>query len=88
MKEIDSLLDLAPEDVPKARRFLLEINLSELSKFYLETQKYWTLAVIAALKAKALESAQRARAKRVRRKLNTKISSKKKLGIVAIEQQL
>ncbi len=54
MKEINVLLDLAPEDVPKASQFLLKINLSELSKFHLETQKYWTLAVDAALKAKAL----------------------------------
>jgi hypothetical protein len=57
MKEIDVLLDLAPEDVPKASQFLLELNFSELSKFHLETQKYWTLVVDAALKAKALESA-------------------------------
>jgi hypothetical protein len=46
------------------------------------------LAVDAALKAKALESSQRARAKQVRRKLNTKIPSRKKLGIVTIEQQI
>ena len=88
MRQLNVLLDLAPEDVPKASRFLLKINFSELSTSNLETQKYWMLAVDGALKAKALESAQRARAKRVRRKLNTKISSKKKLGIVAIEQQL
>jgi hypothetical protein len=46
------------------------------------------LAVDAALKAKALELAQGARAKRVRRKLNTKIPSRKKLGIVAVEHQI
>ncbi len=44
--------------------------------------------VDAALKAKALGFAQGARAKRVRRKLNTKIPSRKKLGIVTIEQQI
>jgi hypothetical protein len=88
MKEINILLDLAPKDVPKANQFLLKINFFELSKFHLETQKYWTLAVDAALKAKALESAQGARAKQVRRKLNTKIPSRKKLGIETIEQQI
>jgi hypothetical protein len=81
-------LILLPEDVPKASRFLLELNSSELSNFHLETQKYWTLAVDTTLKAKALESAQRARTKRVRRKLNTNIPSRKKLGIVDIEQQI
>jgi hypothetical protein len=88
MQQLNVLLDLAPEDVPKASRFLLEINFSELSTSNLETQKYWTLAVDVALKAKALESVQGARAKRVRRKLNTKIPSRKKLGIAAIEQQI
>jgi hypothetical protein len=88
MKEINVLLDLAPGDIPKASRFLLKINFSELSNLYLETQKYWTLAVDAALKAKALESSQGARAEQVRRKLNTKIPSRKKLGIVTIEQQI
>jgi hypothetical protein len=46
------------------------------------------LVVDIALKAKALELAQGAGAKRVRRKLNTKTPSRKKLGIVAIEQQI
>ncbi len=57
MRQLNVLLDLAPENVPKASQFLLEINFSELSTSNLETQKYWTLAVDAALKAKALESA-------------------------------
>jgi hypothetical protein len=46
------------------------------------------LAVDAALKAKALESAQGARAKWVQQKLNTKIPSRKKLSIATIEQQI
>jgi hypothetical protein len=62
MKEINVLSDLPPEDVPKASWFLLEINFSKLSNFHLATQKYWMLAVDA-LKAKALESVQGARAK-------------------------
>jgi hypothetical protein len=54
----------------------------------LKPKKYWTLAVDAAFKAKALESAQGARAKLVRQKLNTKIPSRTKLGIATIEQQI
>ncbi len=42
----------------------------------------------AALKAKALELARGARAKRIRRKINTKIPSKKKLGIATVEHQI
>ncbi len=42
----------------------------------------------AALKAKALESARGACAKRVWWKLNTKIPSRTKLGIATIEQQI
>ncbi len=88
MQQINILLDLAPEEVPEDSRFLLENNFSELSSYHLETQKYWTLAVDAALKAKALESARGARAKRVQRKLNTKIPNRKKLGIAIVEQQI
>lgn len=60
----------------------------ELSKHHLETQRYWTLAVDAALKASALEQARGAQAKRVRRKLNTKVPSQRKLGIGAGEHQI
>jgi hypothetical protein len=48
MREIESLSSLAPKDAPEASRFLLEINFTELSKFHIETQKYWTLAVTTA----------------------------------------
>jgi hypothetical protein len=58
MQQLNVLSDLAPENVPEASRFLLKINFSELSTSNLETQKYWTLAVDVALKAKASESAQ------------------------------
>ncbi len=40
MMEMKSLADLAPEDVPEASKFLLEINFTELSKYHIETQKY------------------------------------------------
>jgi hypothetical protein len=54
---MESLSDLAPKDVPEASRFLLEINFTDLSKFHIETQKYYTLAVHAALAAQDLEQA-------------------------------
>jgi hypothetical protein len=88
LQHINSLLDLAPEDLPESSCFLLEIDFSELSTYHLETQKYWTLAVDAALKANAFKYAQGQRAKRVWQKLNTKIPSRKKLGIAIIEHQI
>ncbi len=88
VQQINVLSEVAPEEVPKDSRFLLEINFSELSKTHLETQTYWTLAMVAALKAKAMESARGARAKRIRRRLNTKIPRRMKLGITSVEQQI
>jgi hypothetical protein len=85
---VEALLDLAPEDVPVESRFLLKINYTNLATFHTETQKYWTLAVRAAIHAKTLQQARGARSKQVRRKNNSKIPSRKKIGIVAIEQQI
>ncbi len=88
MKEMEALSDLAPEDVPEASRFLLKINFTELSKCHIETQKYWTLAVNATLAAQNCEQARGAKAKQVRGRINTKIPSRQKLGLMAIEQQI
>ncbi len=87
LKEVEALLDLAPEDVSAESRFLLKINYTDLATFHIETQKYWTLAVRAAIHTKTLEQAQGARSKQIRWKNNSKIPSRKKMGIVAIEQQ-
>ena len=88
LHHINSLSEVSPEELPESSRFLLEINFLELSKHHLETQWYWTLAVDAALKANALEQARDARAKRVLRKLNTKVPSRWKLGIAAVKHQI
>lgn len=85
---INEFSEVAPEEVPKDSQFLLEINFSEYTKSHLETQTYWTLAMDVAITAKALESARGARAKRIRCRLNTKIASRTKLGITAVEQQI
>jgi hypothetical protein len=88
MKKMEALSDLAPEDIPEASRFLLKINFTELLKCHIETQKYWTLAVNAALAAQNCERARGVRAKRVRGQINAKIPSRQKLWLVAIEQQI
>jgi hypothetical protein len=84
----ETLSNLASEHVPKASRFLLEINFTNLSRFQTKTQKYWTLAVNTARTAQELDLARGARAKRAKQKVNAKILSRKKLSIVAIEQQI
>ncbi len=63
MREMEVLADLSLEDVPEASRFLLEINFTELSRLHVETQKYWNLAVNAALTAQNRELARGAREK-------------------------
>ena len=88
LQHINTLSEVSPEELPESSRFLLEINFSELSKHHLQTQRYWTLAVDATLKANALEQAQGAQAKRVWQKLNTKVQSRQKLGIAAVEHQI
>jgi hypothetical protein len=82
------LLKVSPEELPKLSCFLLGINFSELSKYHLETQWYWMLAADTALKAETLEQALGAQAKRVQRKLNTKVPIRQKLGIAAVKHQI
>jgi hypothetical protein len=74
--------------MPNTSRFLLKIYFFGYSIFHIETQKYWALAVNAALTAKTLELAREARAKCVKRRANAKRPSRKKFGIMAIEQQI
>jgi hypothetical protein len=88
MREIKSFSSLAPKDVPEASHFLLKINFSEISKFHIETQKHWTLAVTAARTEQELNLARGTQAKQAKNEGNTRIASRKKLGIVAIEQQI
>ncbi len=88
LQHINSLSEVSLVELPESSRFVLEINFSELSKHHLETQRYWTLAVDAALKANTLEQARGARAKQVWRKLNTKVPSRRKLGIAVGKHQI
>ncbi len=86
--ELESLAGLAPEDVPAESRFLLEINFNDLNKSNVEVQQYWILAIQAALNAQRCQLARGARAKRSKDKVNKKLPSRTKLGIVAVEQQI
>ncbi len=88
LREILELLELSPDKVPEGSRFLLEVNFTELTSSHLETQRYWTLAVNAALTAKQLDSGRGARSKRTRHKINRKLPSRKKLCVVAVKQQI
>ncbi len=87
-KEILELLDLAPDKVSETSRFLLEINFIELTKASLKTQRYWTLAVNAALKAQRLEDKRGAHPKQIQKLVNRKTPSRKKLGVVALKQKI
>jgi hypothetical protein len=51
-------------------------------------QKYWILVVESALTAQGLEAARGARAKCIHSKLNSKLPSRKKLGVIVIKQQI
>jgi hypothetical protein len=86
--ELESLAGTAPEEVPAERQFLLEINFSNLTKSHIESQKYWILAVNTALTAQQRQLALEACAKRIKDKVNQKLPSRTKLGIVAVEQQI
>jgi hypothetical protein len=58
LQTIADLSNLSPEEVPNNSRFLLEFNFTELTKAHLETQRYWTLAMNAALTARQEECQQ------------------------------
>ena len=59
-EEIHRLAELQPEDVPTESMFLLEVDSGNLTKEHVETQAYWVVAVRAARKAKAAQSARAA----------------------------
>jgi hypothetical protein len=86
--ELELLAGIAPEDVPAKSQFLLEINFSKLFKSHIESQKYWILAINVALTAQQRQLARGARTKRIKNKVNRKLPSQTKFGIVAVEQQI
>jgi hypothetical protein len=55
LQDIPALSDISPENIPDNCRFLLEFNFTELTATHLETQRYWTLAMDAAIAARHQE---------------------------------
>jgi hypothetical protein len=88
LQEITKLSDLSPDKVPESCRFLLEVNFTDLTSSHLETQRYWTLAMNAALTARQLERKGGARIKQIRHRVNRQNPSQKKLSVDAVEQQI
>ena len=88
LQEITELSELSPDKVPDGSKFLLEVNFTKLTSSHIETQRLWTLADNMALAAKQLEHKRGTCSKRIQHRLNRNIPSRKKLGIVAIEQQI
>jgi hypothetical protein len=88
LQEITKLSDLSPDEVPESCQFLLEVNSTDLTSSHLETQRYWTLTMNAALTARQLERKRGARIKQICHRVNRKIPSQKKLGVAAIKQQI
>ena len=87
-KEMHQLAELEPEDVPPESRFLLEMNMGDLTKLHLKTQAYWIKAVTAARSAKSRKSAMGAREKKRNQRSLGKTSSRIQLGIVEMKRQI
>jgi hypothetical protein len=73
--KLETLAGTALEDVPAESIFLLEVNFSNLTKSHIKLQKYWILAVNAALTAQQQQLAIGAHAKQIRDKVNWKLPS-------------
>jgi hypothetical protein len=63
LQEITELSDFSPNKVPESCQFFLEVNFTDLTSSHLVTQRYWTLAMNAALTARQLEPKRGARIK-------------------------
>jgi hypothetical protein len=61
LKELDSLIETDPEEIPAERRLLLEFDFDSLYSLSFENQTYWVRAIKAARRAGLLAAAQRGR---------------------------
>jgi hypothetical protein len=77
LKEVDRLLDTAPEDIPAGSQYLLELNYSTLYNASLKRQSYWVLAMSPACRAGKQEATASKRMGRAQRKLKAKQLSRK-----------
>jgi hypothetical protein len=77
LKEVDWLLDTAPEDIPAVSQYLLELDYSALYNALLERQLYWVLAMKAACCAVKWEATASKCRRRSQMKLRAKVSTRK-----------
>jgi hypothetical protein len=85
---IEELAETPPEEIPEESKFLLEINFGERTTSHIKNQQYWIIALQAAITAGQRSAAAGGRAKRIRPKVNLKLPSRTKLGIMAVEMQI
>ncbi len=77
LKEVDWLLDTAPEDIPARSQYLLELDYSALYNASLKRQSYWVLAMKAAPRAGKQDATASKHRGRSQRKLRAKASTRK-----------
>jgi hypothetical protein len=77
LKEVDWLLDMAPEDIPAGSQYLLELDYSTLYNASLERQSYCVLAMKAARHAGKWDARLSKRRGRSQRKMRAKLSTQK-----------
>jgi hypothetical protein len=77
LKEVDWLLDTAPEDIPAGSQYLLELDYSALYNASLERQLYWVLAMKAARRARKQDATLSKRRGCSQRKMRAKLSTQK-----------
>ncbi len=89
LKEVDWLLDMAPEDIPAGSQYLLKLDHSALYNASLERQLYWVLAMKAAHRAGKQDAKLSKHRGRSQRKMRAKLSTRKpKYGFSREEAQL
>ncbi len=76
-KEVDWLLDTAPEDILAGSQYLLELDYSALYNASLERQLYWVLAMKAACRAGKRDAKLSKHRGRSQRKMRVKLSTGK-----------
>jgi len=84
---IEELAEMPPEDIPEGSKFLLEINFGDLTKSHIENQQYWIIALKAAITAGRRSAAAGSRARRIRNKVNHKLPSRSKLGMITVVER-
>ncbi len=77
LKEVDRLLDTAPEDIPAGNQYLFKLDYSALFNTSLERQSYWVLTMKAAHRAGKQDATASKHRGRSQRELRAKVSTQK-----------